>query len=120
MKLTKLRLSGHDLMIETGRFHNLPQAKRICKLCNAGIEDEEHFLLVCAPLNNIRLKFADVLPLHYHNGQISISNLKWILDPPAELCYTIGKMIAELHASRDKIIESQEAARNPNKAQTTK
>ena len=66
-------------------------------------------------LNRVNLGIALISDL-----KVSISNLKWILDPPVELCYTIGKMIAELHVSRDKIIESQEAARNPNKAQTTK
>jgi hypothetical protein len=45
--LTKFRLSNHKLMIETGRHIKLPKEKRICQVCNNGIEDEVHFLVKC-------------------------------------------------------------------------
>ena len=41
-KLTKLRLSNHQLMIETGRHKKLPKDERICQLCHYGVEDEIH------------------------------------------------------------------------------
>jgi len=33
-KLTKFRISVHDLEIEKGRYKNIPADKRFCKLCN--------------------------------------------------------------------------------------
>ena len=53
LSLTKLRLSDHRLMIESGRRckPKTPLQERICPLCNDGsnksIEDEVHFLLSC-------------------------------------------------------------------------
>jgi len=50
ISFTKLRISDHCLEIERGRYtrpYTIPE-DRICKLCNNGIEDEMHFLLVCS------------------------------------------------------------------------
>ena len=53
LSLTKLRLSDHRLMIESGRRckPKTPLQERICPLCNDGssksIEDEVHFLFSC-------------------------------------------------------------------------
>ena len=47
---TKLRISSHNLHIETGRYNRPKTAPndRICALCNSGdIEDEFHFMLKC-------------------------------------------------------------------------
>ena len=48
--LAKLRLSCHNLFIETGRhcFPKIPAENRICKRCDSGrVEDEKHFFLDC-------------------------------------------------------------------------
>ena len=45
----KFRISDHSLMIEKGKHHGMPRGDRICKQCDIGcVEDEFHFLLVCA------------------------------------------------------------------------
>ena len=47
--LTRLRCSAHRLLIEEGRFRNIPRNERICTRCNMGvIENEYHFLLICS------------------------------------------------------------------------
>ena len=53
-KLTKLRLSNHQLMIEKGRHKNLPKEERICPMCLEGIEDEIHFLTKCKHFQQLR------------------------------------------------------------------
>ena len=53
--ITCLRLSSHDLKIETGRYNNTIRDNRKCDLCTLiEIEDEYHFLLVCPVLSNLR------------------------------------------------------------------
>lgn len=49
--LTKLRISCHDLRIETGRHtkpHKTPIDQRTCMMCDSGaVEDEYHFITSC-------------------------------------------------------------------------
>ena len=58
--IAMMRLSAHNLFIETGRFSNpriLPE-QRICKHCNlCQVEDEMHFILQCSKYNDIRRAF---------------------------------------------------------------
>ena len=59
MALSPLRLSSHQLRIETGRYsqNRVDRAQRICTLCNkSDIEDEYHFVLVCLIYSNPRQK----------------------------------------------------------------
>ena len=41
--IAKIRLSSHNLSIETGRYSNTSKASRCCFSC---VEDEYHFILV--------------------------------------------------------------------------
>ena len=47
IELLKLRLSNHKLHIETGRFNNLDEGRRICPFCKNQIENEIHFTISC-------------------------------------------------------------------------
>ena len=42
------------MFIEEGRFNKIPLVNRLCPLCNAGIEDEMHFILKCVKLDEER------------------------------------------------------------------
>ena len=51
--MARLRLSAHNLHIETGRYNSLAERKepenRICMYCNQGAcEDEFHFIIKCS------------------------------------------------------------------------
>ena len=58
----KIRLSSHNLLIETGRHKNIPRDQRICPMCklqfgqNTDIEDEYHFILMCPIYRDLRKK----------------------------------------------------------------
>ena len=56
--LTKLRISAHDLYIETGRYtkpKKTPVDERICRFCTTGeIEDEIHLIMKCPYYLNLR------------------------------------------------------------------
>ena len=52
--VTKLRLSDHHLMIETGRHKKLPKERRFCPFCPKAVENESHFLLRCPMYAHLR------------------------------------------------------------------
>ena len=54
LAVTKLRLSNHKLMIETGRYNKTPINLRYCPFCLESIETEIHFLVECPTYKNTR------------------------------------------------------------------
>ena len=56
--LAKLRLSSHNLLIETGRHNNIDRNDRKCTICNNNdIEDEYHFVLICTLYDSLRKQY---------------------------------------------------------------
>ena len=55
--LVYLRLSCHQLKIESGRYENLQVHQRVCPFCPNKIEDEAHFLLYCNEYENEHKEF---------------------------------------------------------------
>ncbi len=63
--LANLRLSAHQLRIETGRYgrNRVPIDERYCTICDArDIEDEYHFVIVCPRYNELRTRY---IPAYY-------------------------------------------------------
>jgi len=49
------RCGGHRLPVETGRWHNVSRADRLCHLCDsADIGDEFHYIMSCNYLKQER------------------------------------------------------------------
>jgi hypothetical protein len=83
-KLTRFRLSSHNLAIETGRYDGTPKDLRICTNCNIGVvESEYHFLLVCS-------KFADSYFCHWP----TVHKFKTVLSQHSKN-HTLGRYILE-------------------------
>ena len=58
---TKLRISSHDLEIESGRYYNMPRESRVCHWCSTSmgvkkLEDENHMLFDCDLYAELRAK----------------------------------------------------------------
>ena len=69
--ISRLRLSSHQLRIETGRYsqNKVHRAQRICTLCNkSDIEDEYHFVLVCPVYSILRQKY--IRPYYYNRPSV--------------------------------------------------
>ena len=59
---SKFRISNHKLLIERGRYENIPRENRLCKVCNSGeIEDEYHFTLTCPEYIDLRNNSNNIL-----------------------------------------------------------
>ena len=65
--LAKLRVSAHNLQIETGRFNKIktPREERFCIYCKtqnvSSVENEVHFLLSCPLYRDERKNFLDTI-----------------------------------------------------------
>ena len=56
--IAKLRLSSHQLCIETGRHRGIERTERKCVLCDLNdIEDEYHFVCICPVYYNLRRQY---------------------------------------------------------------
>ena len=69
--ISRLRLSSHQLRIETGRYsqNRVDRAQRICTLCNkSDIEVEYHFVLVCPVYSILRQKY--IRPCYYSRSSV--------------------------------------------------
>uniref|UniRef100_K1QT84 Reverse transcriptase zinc-binding domain-containing protein n=1 Tax=Magallana gigas TaxID=29159 RepID=K1QT84_MAGGI len=89
--ITRLRLSSHDLKIETGRYENLTRDCRKCESCNLNvIEDEFHFLLICPSLCSLRDKYIK----KYYSRKPSVYKVIQLLSTSntKELC-NLGKYL---------------------------
>jgi hypothetical protein len=53
--ICEMRISAHNLNIETGKFYNLDRHERMCSMCNLNVvEDEYHFILHIQLYNNTK------------------------------------------------------------------
>jgi hypothetical protein len=60
--VTRLRVSAHNLRIETGRWARIPQNERLC-VCNIGlVQDEKHIIVECPMVEDVRIKYGFVNP----------------------------------------------------------
>ena len=62
--MSKLLLSSHNLLIETGLWHrprSIPREDRTCNMCNK-LEDEYHFIIECSLNTDLRRTY---IPRYY-------------------------------------------------------
>ncbi len=84
--LTRYRLSGHKLMIETGRHRQtwLPPEQRLCSHCDLNqTETELHFLTECS-------KYTDIRTVFYNKIQQIHPTFKTLPDQE-KLAYLLGE-----------------------------
>lgn len=108
--LCKLRISAHNLLIETGRYSKnkiLSREERICRFCNTNaIENEFHFLTQCSLYSNERDElFKTVVNL---SGKFALLNdtdkAKWLLlQENKEILLALGSYIHRCFEKRHNI-----------------
>ena len=114
----KLRISAHNLRIETGRYEKerndigqnikLDRSKRVCQLCNADeVEDECHFLLTCSLYNKERETLLNDIYKDNHNlyNLSDKQKLVWILrNVNISIFYKVCNFLVTTFETRSKRI----------------
>ena len=100
-QICRIRLSSHNLFIESGRSQNIPRSERICQLCNSDIEDEFHFVLKCPVYCDLRKKYIK----QYYWRRPSVFKLVQLLsvNNVKELC-SLGKFILDAFKLRSSLL----------------
>lgn len=93
-KFTKFRTSDHFLLIETGRYKNIPRQQRLCHKCNI-LEDEFHFFLNCEvnkqPRNDLFSSIKNNLPSF--QNMTPLMKIQFLLSPNLDLLPAISTFI---------------------------
>jgi hypothetical protein len=106
--LSRLRLSSHDLCIETGRYTKpkTPVENRICTLCNVGIiEDEYHFIMECERYSNERAALFDRLADDYFSNSSKRIVLTRLLScKKEEVIFCLCKFVSKCFKKRKEVL----------------
>ena len=110
--LTTLRISSHNLHIETGRYHKpkkTPLEQRICYFCNShSVEDELHLILDCTFYDEFRSTLFTKLEAICDFNQLSnIEKFKLIMsanNDDIDFCLPIGTFLISCFEKRDNTI----------------
>ena len=104
INISKLRLSAHQLRIETGRYarNRLDRALRLCTLCDkSDLEDEYHFVLVCPVYDSIRKKY--IRPFYYKRPNI-FKFINLMQTNQLTVLRNLGKFLSESFALRKTLM----------------
>ena len=107
--ICKLRISAHNLMIESGRYakpRSLPRSERICKLCNLNcIENEFHYISQCPFYEPERTKLYNQIEYTNNNfmSLCDIDKARWLLIQEDEnILFALGTYIHSCFEKRNK------------------
>jgi hypothetical protein len=103
--LAQFRCGILPLMIETGRYRNIPSDKQICPVCDMReLEDESHIMFRCKAYQSLRSTFCDQLA-------DKIDNLNDLNDPYyklnvycAQIPRTLAKYICRAYDKRKSLL----------------
>ena len=113
--LAKLRLSAHNLQIETGRFSKTktPRDERFCLYCKSKniltVENEIHFVLACPLYMEERRKFLEEIHTSFPTTA-SLNNLsmyKWLMtQEDYNITKCLGMLCKKFFDIRTKFLSS--------------
>ena len=100
--LTKIRLSSHSLLIERGRWLNMPIEKRLCTNCFS-LDDEYHCLIECKRFSHIQMKYLPKCLKKYPSFVKFIDMFKDSKNQfrVAVLCYKVISLYNKIAVQRD-------------------
>lgn len=102
--VTKIRLSSHNLHIETGRYgrNRLPRHERMCQICDENeIENEFHFMLKCSKYSQLRTR---LIPVYYHRRPSMLKFTELIKCKNTKILNNLGQYICQAFEVRTNCI----------------
>ena len=99
---SKLRLSSHQLAIETGRHTNTPVNERRCAFCPENIEHEIHFVSECKLYDTLRKTLYHNISKEIHSfEEYSPENkLKILMQPHGKVAVLVTHFVREAFLTR--------------------
>ena len=102
--LTRIRLSSHKLMIETGRYQKIALNNRLCYFCKTEVEDEIHFVVKCKTYCQLRREILNKCIYYNANFEYYSDKEKFVFlltnqhlqTMVAEFCYLANQMRTSL------------------------
>jgi hypothetical protein len=74
---TRLRLSAHNLRVETGRWARIPREERLCSCSTGEVQTEEHVLVHCPLSSQLRSLYPDIvfnIPAMFSSPPVSLAS----------------------------------------------
>ena len=74
---TRLRLSAHNLKVETGRWARIPREERLCSCGTGRVQTEEHVLIDCPLSEPLRLQYPDIvfqIPTLFESPSLAVTS----------------------------------------------
>ena len=102
--LTKLRLSSHNLLIESDRYNRnrTPRELRYCILCYVSdVEDEYHFVLVCPAFTELRKKYIEA---YYYRNPSAFNFCEFLKTDKKNILYKLSKYLYEAFLLRKSLL----------------
>ncbi|MCO5548634.1 hypothetical protein L7F22_002094 [Adiantum nelumboides] len=96
----QLRVSSHQLEIESGRAARIPREARICRLCRQEVECESHFLCRCPHYMEIRSRY----PTLFDKPEASLQTVMTSLDQRL-----LGRLLMEMYQHRERALQAGES-----------
>ena len=92
------------MSLETGRYTDVEIEDRVCKICNTNaVEDEEHFILVCSELEEVRKRHLQMMQVDEHiPSKNNIERMKYMLSH--DNLKNVGIMLEEMLESRRELL----------------
>ncbi|MCO5581339.1 hypothetical protein L7F22_035220 [Adiantum nelumboides] len=92
----QLRVPSHTLEIEAGRVAHIPREHRICRICRAKVEREEHYVCNYRAYHGIRSHYTALF-----SGQPTLRELMESRDQRQ-----LGRFLLEIQRHRDMMLQS--------------
>ena len=102
--LAKLRLSSHQLSIETGRHRNIDRPNRKCTVCNLNdIEDEFHFTVICPAYEDLRKQY---IPKYFYTRPSLYKFITLLNSTKLKLLNNLDLYVIKSFKLRDSLINA--------------
>jgi len=103
---TKLRLSSHQLRVETGRYasNRTPHNERYCLICNSiDLEDKYHFLLICNMYTYTDIRRQYINKYYYENPSV-LKLIELVQSKDATILNNLCKYVYEAFEKRVNVV----------------